>query len=1433
MLRTAFSLLSLCLVGLLPGMRLHAAELQAGVAVVDITPPAGYRMAGYFRERFNTGTHDPLQAKALVLRQGEEQAALVFCDLVGISRDVSDRARKLAAKKTGIPSANILIAATHSHTGPLYMGALRKYFHEQVVAAKGSDPHEKIDYPAALVEKIADAIAKAHKSAKAVALSAGVERQEGLSFNRRFHMKDGTVQFNPGKRNPNIVRPVGPIDPDVGLLRLRAGDKDLALMSVFALHLDTVGGTEYSADYPFYLERRLRPVLGAEGVSLFGAGTCGDINHIDVSKAEPQSGHVETGRIGTTLGDTIRAALPKLRPQNSPRLAVRRTIVHAPLQKYSAEAIAQARNDMAKIGARDLPFLKQVEAYKISSLQMLPGDTLPMEVQVFRLSKDVAIVGLPGEIFVELGLAIKKASPFPITLVVELCNDAPGYVPTRKAFKEGSYETVNSRIQAGGGEKLVEAATRLLKELADANRASPESSSFHLAAGLRMELVAAEPEIESPVAMEFDEEGRLWVVEMRDYPHGPRAGSGPQGRIRVLEDRDGDGRYERSTIFAEGLLFANGVFPWRDGAIVTAAPQILWPRDTDGDGRADRTEVLFEGFTAGNPQLRASHPVLGLDGNVYVANGLRGGEVRRAGKEGQIINLNGRDFRFDPRQPDRFEAISGMGQYGNCFDDWGRRFVCDNRHHLRHVVLENRYLARNPYLAVPAVLEDISTLELGAAGAGAKVYPLSRNWTTSNLHAGHFTSACSVFVYRGDLLPSEFRGSAFTCEPAGNLVHREVLRPHGATFQSHPVPKDAEFFASSDDWTRPVFLADGPDGALYLVDMHRAVIEHPEFMPPELKQRPNLSAGKEQGRIWRIVPEGHHAPPPRPRLSKATNAELVRLLEHGNAWWRTTAQRLLLQRSDPKAVEPLRRLVESSRRPAARVTAAWLLESLHGLDTALLLRLLADDHPNVRENALRLTEIHRVDMGELPDAVVRLADDADARVRFQAALTLGEWNSDRILAPLAAVAVRDAVDPWTRRAIASSIAGRAGALLSTLLRPPYLLAEQVKPERLVLVQELTALVGARQNPDEVMQVLEGLFGMKGDAVFHWQAAGLNGLAGGMGRRGTRLSDYLASLASEPSTKPRAIPLQTQVDRLLARMADRAGDEKLDLRERLQAVSLLAHAPWNKSEPVLRRLLEKRVDQDLRLAAVRAVAAHPQKEAAALLLDAWAGATPAVRREVLEALFQRGEWLVLLLEQIESGKIQASELDPARIRQLLDNRRADIRQRARKALAKELPEERQRVLQRYRSVLTQQKGNVQRGREVFHKNCATCHRIADVGILVGPDISDTRTKTAEQLLNDILNPNAAIDSNYINYLVTTRNGKVYSGIIAAETASSVTLRRAENQTDTVLRRDIEDIRSTGQSLMPEGLEKTISLTEMADLLSFLKNWRYQETEETRK
>ncbi len=442
-------------------------EIRGGIAVVEITPPPSYRMSGYFHERLSTGTHDPLLAKALYLGQGSEQAALVFCDIIGISLDVSNRARRQASERTGIPASRILVAATHSHTGPLYFGALRKHFHEQAVSSHGKDPHEVIDYPSLLVSQLVDVIARAQALALPVVLEVGVARETRLSFNRRFHMKDGTVRFNPGKLNPNILRVAGPIDPDVGVLLLREGKNRYPLASLvnFALHLDTVGGTQYSADYPYYLSRSLQQKFGKNFVSLFSIGACGDLNHIDVTHDRPQKGQEEAKRLGTSLAESVKKALAGGRPV-IPRFGARSETVQVPLQRYDREKVARARRDLFKVGTGELPFLKQVEAYKIAALELREGPTLPMEVQVFRIGSDVALVGLPGEVFVDLALAIKKDSPFKTTVVLELCNDAPGYVPTRKAFAEGSYETVNSRIESGGGEMLVEAAARLLRELA-------------------------------------------------------------------------------------------------------------------------------------------------------------------------------------------------------------------------------------------------------------------------------------------------------------------------------------------------------------------------------------------------------------------------------------------------------------------------------------------------------------------------------------------------------------------------------------------------------------------------------------------------------------------------------------------------------------------------------------------------------------------------------------------------------------------------------------------------------------------------------------------------------------------------------------------------------------------------------------------------------
>ena len=366
--------------------------------------------------------------------------------------------------------------------------------------------------------------------------------------------------------------------------------------------------------------------------------------------------------------------------------------------------------------------------------------------------------------------------------------------------------------------------------------------------------MAAEPQVESPCAMAFDGQGRIFVAENRGYPHTTEP---PQGRIVLLESTHHDGHYDKSTVWADGLVFPNGVLPWNGGLIVTDAPDVLFLQDTKGTGHADVRRVLLTGFdTSKSTQLRVNCPTLGPDGWIYFAAGLVGGTITAPDHpEKPAVKMIG-DLRWNPQTGD-FETIDGRSQYAISFDASGRRFICMNRLPVQHVVIESRWLRRNPHLAFAETVQDCNerTVQSGlrGGGAGVRVYPTSHNITTADSHAGSFTSACGVMIWPGGALPAQYNGCAFSCEPAGNLIHVDRLVPRGATFAAEPLLEKREIFASSDDWCRPVFLTSGPDGALYFCDMYRKIIEHPDYLSEDIRKHSDFAAGQKMGRIWRIT----------------------------------------------------------------------------------------------------------------------------------------------------------------------------------------------------------------------------------------------------------------------------------------------------------------------------------------------------------------------------------------------------------------------------------------------------------------------------------------------------------------------------------------------------------------------------------------------------
>lgn len=464
----------------------QADALRVGVAEVDITPPVGFPMAGYYHERLAEGSLDPLKAKAIVFRGPSGEAAWVVCDLIGISTDLSRAVRKSASEKTGIPVERIVISATHSHTAPDYTKELYRHLDKQSVEPLRAAYIEK------LIQGPVEAIVQARAKVEPAVLACGSATQETpVSFNRRFVMRDGSVRTWMNFNNPDVVRAAGPIDPDIGLISIRSPDgQTRAVLSSFALHLDTVGGTKWSADYPHFLAESLRETLGPDVIALFGTGCCGDINH-----ANPREAMRNTAQtIGTSLGQTARSKVDALKPVVGTEMIVKSATVDLPLQEVNREDVTRAVGILAAAAKREkVDFFDHVTAYKHVMLDQWRnrpsfvnaeehitwglsrsltgiGERLPVDVTVFRLGSDAALVFLPGEVFVELGLAIKQASPFRTTLVVELSNAVETiYVPHRAAWAGGSYEVTNSTVKPGSGEVLVETAVRLLREAASAH----------------------------------------------------------------------------------------------------------------------------------------------------------------------------------------------------------------------------------------------------------------------------------------------------------------------------------------------------------------------------------------------------------------------------------------------------------------------------------------------------------------------------------------------------------------------------------------------------------------------------------------------------------------------------------------------------------------------------------------------------------------------------------------------------------------------------------------------------------------------------------------------------------------------------------------------------------------------------------------------------
>jgi putative membrane-bound dehydrogenase-like protein len=942
--------------------------------------------------------------------------------------------------------------------------------------------------------------------------------------------------------------------------------------------------------------------------------------------------------------------------------------------------------------------------------------------------------------------------------------------------------------------------------------------TIHVRKGLSVELAACEPQVSSPVAMSFDENGRLFVVEMPDYPDHREQHI---GRIKLLEDTHGNGVYDKATIYADGLQWPTGVICYDGGIFVAASPDILYLKDTKSDGVADVKKVVFTGFGAAVPRLNVQALPnsfnWGLDNRIHGATSMNGGSVTCPSTPAiPALNLRGQDFSFDPRTL-AIRAESGGGQYGMSFDTTGRKFVCSNSHHIQMLMYEARYAARNPSYAMPSPLVDIA-----ADGPAAEIYRISPDeawrvirtkWRVAGLASGpiegggrvsgYFSGATGITLYRGNALPVEFLDNAFVGDAGGNLVHRKLLRPDGVgVAATRPVDEQkSEFLASRDNWFRPVQLANGPDGALYVIDMYREVIEHPWSLPDSIKEHLDLYSGSERGRIYRIVPE-HFSRPAPPRLGSATTAELAALLEHSNGWQRETASRLLYQRQDQSAVESLAELLEHSQSHLGRLHALHVLDGLGALKESHVLLAMLDADAAVREHAVLLSEKFLREGHAWASLWVRLEQlpaDPSIRVRYQLAFTLGETDQPRKVRPLAEIAKRDAADRWVRSAILNSIAGRAVDLFSATSATPEIRGSEGGRE---LLRQLTLLIGARNIDADVTSVVSFLDSSEvtSDPALGFTIA--DALATGS-NRGGKSSD----------------PLRKRIKPLLDRARIAALNDATDQRLRVEAIGLLGAISSDESRAILFSLLEANKPQEIQSAALAALDRSDQRDVAAKLLKRFASLSPKLRSEALAVLLKRPDRALALMHGIEAGDIRLDTLSTTQKLLLKNHRDPKVSSLAKKIFDQHPVAQREEVIRASLPAL-ELHGQADKGKAIYQQRCAACHRSGGEGFAVGPDFTSIKDAGKEKNLVNILDPNREVAPNYLSYLVETKSGETLIGLIAGESTASVTIRQAYGKEVTVLRADLRRMENQKLSLMPEGVETGLSTQDLADLLEYI-------------
>ena len=908
--------------------------------------------------------------------------------------------------------------------------------------------------------------------------------------------------------------------------------------------------------------------------------------------------------------------------------------------------------------------------------------------------------------------------------------------------------------------------------------------SITLRAGFKIQLAAAEPLVTDPVAIAFDADGRLYVAE--------QPGNGLQGRIKLLEDTDGDGIFDSSFTFAVNLPPPTALICYGDGVFVAAGAKILFLAPTNGSSVAGAPREIFTGFAITNslqPGEGLNSFTWGPDNLIHAAAAGIGGNISCVAMQTtRPLALLDSDFAFDPKSLTMI-AEPGDASLGISFDNAGRRFTCNATRPFIGTLCDSASAARNPLYLWPQITADLAprpfyifppkpAAQTNTSGSTSKTNITQASRPTQLTQAG------SLLVYRGGALGSPMAGSAFVTDPALGIVSRLQLRANGF-FPAAERPRSesaSEFLSSRDPSFRPVQTVSGPDGSLYVVDVARA----------------NLDEPANNGRIWRILPLGASPQKP-PQLSALKTHELVAHLANPSGWIRDTAARLLFERADTNAVPLLQNQLARSSSPVARLLSLHALQSRNALTEAAVITALRDRDESVRELAAQFAGLFVVNgsvSNPLWNTLLRASGDASLRVRLKVALTLGLVQRSAVL-PVLAGMIRSAPDQRILQfAVLTAAERREDGLLLEFFRDPRVM--QIPGGR-EFILELATMAGMTSNgrADEMLKSLDISRFPQAEAyaIAHalgegLQRSGRNFLSAAPAGTARVFADGAMNIAMSPGSP--------EVRAAAIRFLSVSGYTSREIGD------------WTLA------LLAPGEAQVVESAVIDTLASFPDPAITSAFIQRWRGLTATSQAQIIARMLERYDRTMALMTALEERRIPATALSDVQVNLLRSNRDSHTAARAVKFFG---PAVQSGLAERYAPVL-HLAGSAARGHQVFTARCASCHRLGDEGAAFGPDLDNAVRRGRAKLLEDILEPGREIRAGYKTKIIQRMNSELLYGIVS-DTGRNVHLVRRPGRANYFLpAKQVADSADGDWSMMPQDAAAGLSATALADLLEFL-------------